>query len=170
MIGVRLTTSIFIAIALLYTSTAFSQEVAGSQDVIRVQESPREYTPMMKDRYEKLLTGKTIKGEYRFLRELTKTYDFSETHNADGTTDYREGQVRSKGIWYVLGTQKICYKYPNDKNMGGNTSCFWVYKSEECYYGYSLRQMTLKGPRNYDNWVARWILSGSGGSCAAATG
>lgn len=129
-----------------------------------------EYTPMMKESYEKLLTGKTITGEYRFLRELTKTYDFSETHNADGTTDYTEGQIRSKGIWYVLGEQKICYKYPNDENMGGRTSCFWVYKSEDCYYGYSLNQMTLNGPRNYDNWGARWVLKGSGGSCAAATG
>lgn len=158
----KLFTPLFIALSILFINFPASAQTSDTP--------AHEYTPLMKGDYKTLLTGKTITGEYRYLREQTKTYDFSETHFADGTTDYREGQIRSKGIWYVLGEQKICYKYPNDKNMGDGTTCVWVYKSENCYYGYSLNQMSLNGPRNYDNWMARWVIKGSGGYCAAATG
>lgn len=128
------------------------------------------YTALGKAAYHKLLHGTTIKGEYRHIRQRTKTYNFTEHHNADGTTDYTEGKIKAKGLWYTVGDDKICYKYPNEKQMGNQTSCFWVYESEGCYYGYSLNAMTLKGPRNYNDWSARWILSGSGNSCAAPLG
>ena len=123
------------------------------------------YDPLTHNTYKKLLPGKTIKGEYRRMRERTKTFNFTEEHFADGTTNYREGTLNEKGVWYPLGAQKICYKYPNSPNMGGYTNCFWVYESEKCYYGYSINQMTLKGPRDYNNWVARWVIKGTGGSC-----
>ncbi|PHR91323.1 MAG: hypothetical protein COA69_12490 [Robiginitomaculum sp.] len=126
-----------------------------------------EYVPLNKSQYEKLLSGHVIKGEYRFMRERTKTFRFSELHRADGTTDYKEGKLRIKGIWYTVGERKVCYKYPGSVVMGGSISCFWVYKSEDCYYGYNIGQMSLNGPRNYNDWAARWVLEGSGGSCAA---
>lgn len=125
------------------------------------------YKPLTHDEYLELLPGKTIKGEYRFMRQRTKTYQFQETHNADGTTDYKEGPIRSKGIWYPLGKQKICYKYPGDPNMSG-TSCWFVYNDDGCFYGYNISQMTLKGPRYFDNWGARWVIVGSGGTCDAS--
>ena len=127
---------------------------------------PKAYSPLTHDQYLKLLPGKTIKGEYRYMRERTKTYRFSEHHNADGTTDYKEGTIHSKGIWYPLGKQKICYKYPGDPDMSG-TSCWFVYNDDGCYYGYNIGEMTLRGPRNFDNWGARWVIVGEGGSCDA---
>ncbi len=102
------------------------------------------------------------------MRERTKTYNFSEYHHKNGSTRYTEGKIKSNGLWYVLGERKICYKYPDSPEMGDYISCFWVYRSEGCYYGYSLEQMGLKGPRNYDDWIARWVLEGSGASCAEA--
>lgn len=127
----------------------------------------KEYTPMTAEQFQKMLPGNTITGEYRQMRERTKTYNFSEIHHKDGTTNYAEGPIRSKGIWYTLGNQKICYQYPDDENMGAGTSCFFVYKQDTCYYGYSIRVMTLKGPRRFEDWSARWVVKGSGGTCDA---
>lgn len=135
--------------------------------VVAYAEDEADYTPLTKSQYEKLLPGHTINGEYRFMRARTKTFSFTELHHADGTTDYTEGGRTTKGIWYTLGQQKVCYKYPGNVEMGGGISCFWVYKSEDCYYGYNIGQMGLNGPRSYNDWVARWIIDGSGGSCAA---
>ena len=123
-----------------------------------------DYHALTQKEYKALLGGKTIKGEYRFARKRTQTFLFEERHNQDGTTDYKEGPLRSKGLWFTLGTHKICYKYPNDKDILG-TSCFWVYLSKGCYYGYSLSEMSLMGPRDFDDWSARWIVKGDGGSC-----
>jgi len=123
------------------------------------------YTPITTEQLKTMLRGNTITGEYRFMRERTKTYNFSEHHHADGTTDYVEGPVKAKGVWYTLGQHKICYKYPNDPNMGNGTSCFWVYKQDTCYYGYGIDAMSLKGPRRFEDWGARWIVKGSGGTC-----
>ncbi|MEE9272330.1 MAG: hypothetical protein V3U57_03560 [Robiginitomaculum sp.] len=130
------------------------------------KESNDAYRQLGRQDYEKFLSGKTIKGEYRFMRERSKTFRFEEHHNTDGTTDYKEGSIRSKGLWFILGEHKICYKYPNDSEMFAGTSCFWVYKADKCYYGYNLGAMTLRGPRNFSNWGARWIIKGDGGSCA----
>ena len=128
------------------------------------------FQPMTKQDYEHLLPDQTLIGEYRFLRERSKTYNFTEKHNADGTTDYHEGPIHANGVWYTLGRHKICYKYPNSPEMGQGISCFWVYNQEGCYYGYGFNNMTLHGPRKLEDWSARWILKGSGKSCDEAIG
>ncbi len=132
-----------------------------------VSAGEKKYTPLTNKQLNKMLPGSTITGEYRQMRERTKTYNFSEKHYKNGTTDYTEGTIKAKGIWYTLGKHKICYKYPNDENMGPQINCFWVYKQDTCYYGYGIGAMTLKGPRNYNDWSARWIVKGSGGTCDA---
>ncbi len=123
--------------------------------------------PLSAADFEKLLPGKTIKGEYRFLRERTKTFNFRKEHFEGGITAYVEGDLKIPGRWYTLGERKICYKYPDTPGMG--ISGFWVYKSNDgqgdCYYGYGYRDMTPKGPRRYSDWTARWVVEGSGGSC-----
>ncbi len=133
-------------------------------------QSGKSFKPLNAERFMQILPGNTLLGEYRFLRERSNTYNFTEKHYADGTTDYREGDIREKGIWYTLGNNKICYKYPESKEMGGYISCFWVYEHDKCFYGYSISEMTLNGPRNFNDWVARWIIKGSGGSCDEAVG
>ena len=125
----------------------------------------KDYAPIPSAQIRQLLNGKTIIGEYRFMRERTKTYNFSEFHHKDGRTDYVEGPVKSTGIWYTLGTNKICYKYPDDPNMGNGISCFWVYKQDTSYYSYGRDAMSLTGPRKFTDWGARWIIKGNGGSC-----
>ena len=130
----------------------------------------KSYAQISSQQFNRLLPGKTIKGEYRYLRERTQTFNFKEAHYADGTTLYTEGKMRERGQWYTLGDYKICYKYPSSPLLSG-THCFWVYKSERCYYGYSISSMSYRGvPRNYDDWSARWIIEGDGGSCDVPVG
>jgi len=148
---------LIIILLVLASSAAYAEENAGN----------KKYTPITAKQFQKMLPEKTITGEYRQMRARTKTYNFSEIHHKDGTTDYSEGPIKSKGVWYTLGKQKICYKYPNDENMDQGTSCFWVYKQDTCFYGYSIGAMTLSGPRRYEDWSARWIIKGSGGTCDA---
>ena len=131
-----------------------------ADDVIKNQ-------PLSAEDMKALLPGKTIKGEYRYLRRRTQTFNFRETHFEEGTTAYIEGELKISGRWYTLGERKICYKYPDDPEMG--ISCFWVYKSNDgsgdCYYGYGLESMTINGPRRFEDWSARWVVEGNGGSC-----
>lgn len=147
--------------SLLLTALVFAAIPARAQ--------PR-YTPIPNTQYKDIVTGNTIKGEYRFMRQRTKTYNFTEHHNADGTTLYKEGAIEAKGIWFTLGTNKVCYKYAKGSPMGNATSCFWIYESKSCYYGYGLPYMGINGPRNFDDWTARWVIKGSGGSCSAPIG
>lgn len=125
------------------------------------------YKALKKEDYEGLLPGATIKGEYRYLRERTQTFNFEEDHFADGTTKYREGSLRANGIWYTVGKRKICYTYPGSEILSG-VHCFWVFTQDGCYYIYNFTNMTLdQTPRRYQDWVARWIIKGDSGSCDA---
>lgn len=132
-------------------------------------QSSEQYHPLMKADIQALLPGKTIVGEYKFLRGDAQTYDFTEKHFADGTTHYTDDKAKAIGVWYTLGDRKVCYRYLESEAMGTQISCFWIYQLEKCYYGYSAAQMTLSGPTNYDDWIARWIIKGTGGQCAAPT-
>jgi len=104
-------------------------------------------------------------GEYRNFRDVTKTYNYTEYHFSDGVTDYIEGKKQEKGIWKIVGDDKICYKYPKS-NYYTQTYCFIVYLSDTCYYKYSVRDMTLRGPRSWNRWTSRAIRKGDGGACA----
>ena len=108
-------------------------------------------------------------GEYRTYRDETRTYNYTEYHNGDGTTDYREGKLREKGNWNIVGDDKVCYKYPKSDYYEA-TYCFFVFKQGDCYYKHSLRNMTPRGPRRWKRWSSRAIRKNDGGSCAAPVG
>ena len=124
------------------------------------------------------ITGKALRaifddtmmlGEYRDYRDLTKTFSYTEFHNTNGTTDYLEGERFDKGVWRMVGDDKICYNYP-DSDFYKYTYCFVVYDNDGCYYKYSARSMTYYGPRSWDKWTSRAVRKGSGKSCAAPVG
>ena len=103
-------------------------------------------------------------GEYRVYRDITRTYNYTEFHHANGTTDYVEGKKKLDGRWKIIGDDKICYKYPHSQYYD-STYCFFVFKQDKCYYKFSLEQMTLHGPRNWNRWSSRAVRKGDGGSC-----
>ena len=116
-----------------------------------------------------VFTDTMMIGEYREYRDLTHTYNFTEYHHADGTTDYTEGNKKLDGRWKIIGGDKICYTYPHS-HYYDSTYCFFVFKQDKCYYKFSLRQMTLHGPRNWNRWSSRAVRKGDGGACGDGVG
>lgn len=110
-------------------------------------------------------------SEYRNHKGFHKKgYDFTEFHHANGTTDYTEvGAKTDKGLWKIIGNDKVCYRYPSSPNPN-STHCFFVYKQGKCYYNFGIGSMTLNGPRSWDLWISRFVRKGSGGSCGDAVG
>ena len=107
-------------------------------------------------------------GEYRNYRDITRTYNYTEDHHADGTTDYVEGRKKEDGRWKVIGDDKVCYKYPNSRYYT-RTYCFFVYDDDGCYYKFAPSDMTLKrGPKNWDRWSSRAVRKGAKGSSAGS--
>lgn len=127
------------------------------------------YIQMKDDALRAVFSDTVMVGEYRTYRDITKTFNYTEFHTIDGTTDYKEGRKHEDGLWTIIGGDKICYKYPKS-NYYTRTYCFFVYESEACYYKYTPANMTLRGPRSWNSWSSRAVREGSGGSCAAPVG
>ena len=109
-------------------------------------------------------------GEYQEYRDITRTYNYTEDHHADGTTDYTEGRKEEDGRWAIIGSDKICYKYPRSRYYT-RTYCFFVFNVDGCYYKFTAQEMTLKrGPKNWDRWSSRAVRKGAGGSCDIPVG
>lgn len=128
--------------------------------------STAEFKQMLGDDLKAVFNETMMVGEYRAYRDETETNNYTEYHFEDGSTDYKEGPQRERGVWNLVGPDKICYKYPDSANYR-DTYCFFVYESEGCYYKYSLEAMSLRGPKSYDYWSSRAVRKGSGKSCAA---
>ena len=125
-----------------------------------------DFTQMLGDDLKAVFNNTMMIGEYRSVRDRTQTSNYTEFHFDDGSTDYKEGPQVEKGIWNLVGQDKVCYRYPESSSYT-QTYCFFVYESDGCYYKYSLYAMGLNGPVNYDYWSSRAIRKGSGKSCAA---
>ena len=122
--------------------------------------------PLSAQQLTKILSGHKIKGEYRFMRERSRTYNFTEFHYANGTTDYAEGPIVGKGKWYPLGSRKICYSYADSTVLNATPSCFWIYEIQGCYYGYNIGSMGVGGRLlRPEDWTARWVIEGDGAAC-----
>ena len=129
-------------------------------------ENNAEYKQMLGDNLKAVFNETMMIGEYRAFRDKTKTSNYSEFHYKDGSTDYKEGDQKERGVWELVGPDKICYNYP-ESSYYQQKYCFFVYESEGCYYKYSLQSMSLSGPRSWDYWSSRAVRKGSGKSCAA---
>ena len=108
-------------------------------------------------------------GEYRHFRDKTKTFNYTEYHFKNGTSDYIEGDKREDGLWKIVGDDKICYSYPGSEYFN-RTYCFMVFNDDGCFYKFSQFDMTLRGPRNWDLWTSRAVRKGSGATCAVPIG
>lgn len=127
------------------------------------------YQPIRGEDLRAVFLETEMVGEYRQFREKTKTSNYTEYHFKDGNTDYREGALSEKGIWYILADEKICYKYPQSVYYP-SIYCFFVYKNDKCYYKYSLHNMRIVGlnayrPYSWDAWSSRAIRKGTHGTC-----
>jgi hypothetical protein len=107
----------------------------------------------------------TVLSEYQRIGTGIQNDKFTETHHANGDTDYQEfGTPKIKGSWQIVGEDKICYRYAGNQ-VFTQTYCFFVFKSGSCYYNFGASEMSLIGPYNWDLWTSRFVRKGDGGSC-----
>ena len=136
----------------------------------------RLFLPVTGDALNSVFSDTMMLGEYREFRDLSKSYEYSEHHFKNGTTNYKEGgQKPQKGLWKIIGGDKICYRYPDSENYK-QVYCFLVYNMQGCYYKYSPYDMVIDRqnpgsfrPRNWDMWTSRAVRKGSGANCAEPT-
>lgn len=81
--------------------------------------------------------GQTLDQVYN-KAGLTQTPHHSETHNADGTTHYVEGELTLAGRWALKGPpgleDKICYRYPQLDAV--RQHCFYIFREGKCLYNF----------------------------------
>ncbi len=128
------------------------------------------FTQMKGDALRAVFTDTMMVGEYRQYRDLTRTFNYTEYHRKDGTTDYIEGRKKEDGRWKIIGNEKICYKYPGSRYYS-QTYCFYVFNADGCYYKFTPENMTLnRNPRNRNRWSSRAVRKGAGGTCDEPVG
>lgn len=127
------------------------------------------YVQIKGDELHAVFNNTMVFSEYHDFKGINnKTYSFTEFHSEDGTTDYTEiGSKTEKGRWKIIGGEKICYKYPKTRAFP-RTYCFFIYEQNKCYYQYDISAMTIRGPRSWNRWTARFVRKGDGGVCGEA--
>ena len=164
-----LQTKSFYLLAVLAISLSIFWPAYAKSDKFDKKQSIANYEKITGEALKAVFNETTMIGEYHDYRDKTKTYNYTEFHHKNGTTDYVEGDKHEKGIWKIIGGDKICYRYPKSDYYKG-TYCFFVYKNDKCYYKYSPYNMSLKGPRDWNKWSSRAVRKGDGGSCEEAIG
>ena len=105
--------------------------------------------------------GITHDGAYNFTGAGEPRGRYTEAHKTDGTTDYREGEMQTKGAWFIR-QDSLCFWYPE---MNGG--CFRVWRVDNCFYFYSdqLPERADEITSNY--WTARSVKRGEDATCEA---
>ncbi len=122
----------------------------------------QELTQLSGDSLTAAFAGKTHHGTYKTTRQRTGTNQFRETTAADGTTDYKEGDMRISGIWRVFDDQ-ICYQYKSDEVPG--VHCFNIFEAGTCLYGYDPSVVGPNGPLNANFWSVKSLRQGDISTC-----
>ena len=119
--------------------------------------------PLEGSELETAFSGKTMDGIYKTPRERSGTHKFTESFNADGSTDYFEGPLVDKGEWLVRG-RLICFRYSG--SLSGGVSCFTVFQTGTCLYSYNPANIGRDGyPLNDNLWSAKTIIRGDISTC-----
>ncbi len=110
--------------------------------------------------------GQTIDLVYNTVG-FTKTAHHSETHHADGSTDYYEGELRLDGRWQLVGApgfeDQLCYRYPQlDVER---QHCFFIFREGNCLYNYAVRRFRTADNVVQELWRAKGANRENGPSC-----
>lgn len=104
------------------------------------------------------LTGKQLAGTYPGGRP------WRERINADGTSDYEEGEIRRPGRWWLDGP-RFCFRYPHPMSGG----CFLVVRvGANCYELFSASAPpapTDRGPPAGASWNGRMWRTETATTC-----
>lgn len=108
--------------------------------------------------------GKTHLSFYRrHVEEYGGKY-FEESYSADGTLQYRAGDIALTGLWQVANG-RICFQYPDTPL---NSGCFIVTHEAGCYYSYQIDSDGNPFGLATGEWWIRAHVKGTKPNCAAA--
>lgn len=155
---------ITLCLALLVSSAElFSAPLAHAQIAAEPEKKASDLSRLIGANLQAAFLGKTMDGIYKTPRQRTGTNIFTERFNPDGSTAYREGDVRDIGRWAVNGGI-ICFLYQGA--LSGEPSCFTVYESGTCLYSYNPANIGRDGYPLDDNlWSAKTIIRGDISTC-----
>ena len=120
-------------------------------------------TPLAGAELIQAFSGKTMDGIYKTARERSGTHKFTESFNADGSTEYFEGPLVDKGEWLVR-ERLICFRYSG--SLSGGVSCFNVFQTGTCLYSYNPANIGRDSyPLNDNLWSAKTIIRGDISTC-----
>lgn len=105
----------------------------------------------------------TVDGTYKRPRERSGTSRFTETFNADGTTVYREGDIRDTGRWVMPREDVVCFTY--DGPMAGGYSCYTLFRDGTCLYAYHPSRVKNGAPIDPNAWSAKTVNKGELSTC-----
>jgi hypothetical protein len=105
--------------------------------------------------------GRTHFGTYKEYRELTGTNQFTEKMSADGTTDYKEGEMRLTGRWNIVNDDNMCFLYDDFPGL----HCFMMFQSGTCIYGYNPDWVSGDRPLRGNAWTVKSVRNGDVSTC-----
>jgi hypothetical protein len=109
-------------------------------------------------------SGKIHESFYRYRVEEYGGVYFEEAYHADGTLDYRAGELTLTGFWRVANG-RICFEYPATPL---NSGCFVVVFEDGCYYSYQTNDSGEPEGLAEGRWWIRAKIKGTNPDCAAA--
>ena len=126
-------------------------------------QSAQDLEPLTGNKLRSTFEDRTMDGIYKRIMQRSGTHQFTETFHADGTTDYREGDIQDQGRWVISG-DLICFRYAGA--LAGGASCFAVFKSGTCLYSYSPQAVGPDGmPKDPNYWSVKTIIRGDVSTC-----
>ncbi len=113
------------------------------------------------------ISGTTLLGIYRGKRPSSGTPHFTEYHDPDGTTQYREGGVSGPGRWAII-QDRLCFAYKDILTPGPH--CFVIIQSGNCLFNYRSIIIENDLPTHPDLWSSKAVPKGQVSTCDTPIG
>lgn len=108
------------------------------------------------------ISGTTLLGIYRGRRRSSGTQHFTEHHDPNGTTDYREGDLSGQGRWAIIRDQ-LCFAYKDILSPGPH--CFVIIQSGNCLFNYREKLIKNNLPTHTELWSSKAVPKGQISTC-----
>lgn len=103
--------------------------------------------------------NKTMEGIYNsYAYEIANNIPpetFTETHHDNATSTYThrgESYFTTTGV-YTVKREQMCYFYNDPPTIVGRY-CFYVYRSDNCYYHFSADEPKPTSREDFENWTS----------------
>jgi len=115
--------------------------------------------------------NKTMEGVYAsYAEDIANDIapdTFTEYHHDNATSDYEHrsvyGSFKTMGV-YTVRKDQLCYSYNEPGKVVGRY-CFYVFKSDNCYYHFSADSPAPKTEEDFETWTSMAYAKEHRNSC-----